>query len=287
MQKGNIKLNSDELNIALVQCDLSWENREANYKHVQELIHSTLEKKSDENPDLILLPETFATGFTMKSERIAEPDEGPTETFLKETAKNTKATICGGWIRKNPEGKPFNTVSVVSPKGEIILRYSKIHPFTFGGEDRHYSPGSEIISYDLNGFRITPFICYDIRFPEIFRRLAGETDIFTIHANWPTPRIHHWELILKTRAIENQAYIFGINRIGIAGYNKSVHHNGHSLAVAPNGDFADAGEEIETVLFHKARKRTILDYRENFPVLADRKDQNLIRVRTAEHSSQT
>ncbi|EMY77828.1 hydrolase, carbon-nitrogen family [Leptospira weilii serovar Ranarum str. ICFT] len=279
-------MNRGELNVALVQCDLSWENRETNYEHVRNLIHSTLKKKSDENPDLILLPETFATGFTMRSERIAEPDEGSTETFLREIAKDTRATICAGWIRKNPEGKPFNTVSVVSPNGEIVLRYSKIHPFTFGGEDRHYNSGSEIISYDLNGFRITPFICYDIRFPEIFRRLAGETDIFTVHANWPTSRIHHWELILKTRAIENQAYVFGVNRIGIAGHDKSVPHNGHSLAVAPNGDFEDAGENTETILFYKAHKKSILDYRENFPVLADRKDQNLIRIRIAERSSQ-
>ncbi|WP_061249284.1 carbon-nitrogen family hydrolase [Leptospira alstonii] len=280
-------MNHGELNVALVQCDLSWENQETNYEHVRNLIHSTLEKKPDENPDLILLPETFATGFTMRSERIAEQDEGPTETFLKEIAKDTRATICAGWIRKNPKGKPFNTVSVVSPTGEIVLRYSKIHPFTFGGEDRHYSSGSEIVGYDLNAFRITPFICYDIRFPEIFRRLAGETDIFTVHANWPIPRIHHWELILKTRAIENQAYVFGVNRIGIAGHNKSVHHNGHSLAVAPNGDFEDAGENAETILFYKAYKKSILDYRENFPVLADRKDQNLIQVRIAEHSSRT
>ncbi|EMO60445.1 hypothetical protein LEP1GSC133_3179 [Leptospira borgpetersenii serovar Pomona str. 200901868] len=93
-------------------------------------------------------------------------------------------------------------------------------------------------------------------------------------------------MILKTRAIENQAYVFGINRIGIAGHNKSIHHNGHSLAVAPNGDFMDVGEGIETVLFYNARKRSILDYRENFPVLSDRKDQSLIRVRTVEHSSQ-
>ncbi|EQA53814.1 carbon-nitrogen family hydrolase [Leptospira kmetyi] len=279
-------MNPGELNVALVQCDLSWENQDANYEHVRKLIRSSLEKNKNEKADLILLPETFATGFTMRSERIAEPDEGPTETFLREISKETQAVVCAGWIRKNPDGKPFNTVSVVNPNGEIILRYSKIHPFTFGGEDRHYSSGSEIISYDLNGFRITPFICYDIRFPEIFRRLAGETDIFTIHANWPIPRIHHWELILKTRAIENQAYVFGVNRIGIAGYNKSVHHNGHSLAVEPNGEFTDAGEEVETILFHKAFQKSISDYRENFPVLPDRKDPAGIRVRIAEHSSQ-
>ncbi|MBM9499829.1 carbon-nitrogen family hydrolase [Leptospira sp. 201903071] len=279
-------MNPGELNVALVQCDLSWENQEANYDHVRNLILSTLDKKKEERPDLILLPETFATGFTMRSERIAEPNDGPTETFLKKIAKETEAYICAGWIRKNPEGKPFNTVSVVKPDGGIVLRYSKIHPFTFGGEDRHYSSGSEILSYDLNGFRITPFICYDIRFPEIFRRVAGETDIFTIHANWPIPRIHHWELILKTRAIENQAYVFGVNRIGIAGYNKSVHHNGHSLAVAPNGDFTDAGDEVETILFYKAEKKSIIEYRETFPVLRDRKDPETIKVRSSERSSQ-
>ncbi|EMJ89933.1 MULTISPECIES: carbon-nitrogen family hydrolase [Leptospira] len=279
-------MNPNELNVALIQCDLSWENQKTNYEHVRNLIHSTLEKNSNEKPDLILLPETFATGFTMRSERIAEPDEGPTETFLQEIANFTRATICAGWIRKNQYGKPLNTVSVVNPKGIIILRYSKIYPFTFGGEDRHYSAGSEIFSYDLNGFRITPFICYDIRFPEIFRKVAGDTDVFTVHANWPVPRIHHWELILKTRAIENQAYVFGVNRIGIAGYNQSVPHNGHSLAVAPNGDFVDAGEGNETILFYKAHKNSILDYRKNFPVLLDRKDPNLIGVKVTEHSSQ-
>ncbi|TGK10956.1 carbon-nitrogen family hydrolase [Leptospira stimsonii] len=280
-------MNPGELNVALVQCDLSWENQDANYEHVRRLIFSTLEKRKEETPDLILLPETFATGFTMRSERIAEPDEGPTEVFLKRIAEETGAYFCAGWIRKNPEGKPFNTVSVVKPDGNIVLRYSKIHPFTFGGEDRHYSSGSEILSYDLNGFRITPFICYDIRFPEIFRRVAGETDIFTIHANWPIPRIHHWQLILKTRAVENQAYVFGVNRIGIAGYNRSVHHDGHSLAVSPNGEFTDAGEEVETILFYKAEKKTILEYRESFPVLKDRKDPETIIVRSTVHSSQT
>ncbi|PKA04790.1 carbon-nitrogen family hydrolase [Leptospira ellisii] len=279
-------MNPNELNVALVQCDLSWENQEANYEHVENLLKNSL-KTASEKPDLILLPETFATGFTMRSERIAEPDGGPTEIFLKKIANETNAHICAGWIRKNPAGKPFNTLSVVAPDGEIIVRYSKIHPFTFGGENRHYEAGSEILSYDLNGFRITPFICYDIRFPEIFRKLAGGTDIFTIHANWPVPRIHHWELILKTRAVENQAYVFGVNRIGIAGYNKSVPHNGHSLAVEPNGDFTDVGENEETVLFYKADKKKIAEYRENFPVLSDRRDPESIKVRVAERSSRT
>ncbi|TGK28151.1 carbon-nitrogen family hydrolase [Leptospira gomenensis] len=279
-------MNPNELNVALVQCDLSWENQEANYERVESLLKNS-SKTFPGQTDLILLPETFATGFTMRSERIAEPDGGPTETFLKKIANDTSAHVCAGWIRKNPGGKPFNTVSVVAPDGEIVLRYSKIHPFTFGGEDRHYSAGSEIVSYDLNGFRITPFICYDIRFPEIFRRLAGETDIFTVHANWPVPRIHHWELILKTRAVENQAYVFGVNRIGIAGYNKSIPHNGHSLAIEPNGDFTDAGENVETVLFYRADKKRISEYRENFPVLSDRRTPESIEVRTAVRSSRT
>ena len=184
----------------------------------------------------------FSTGFSMKSLEFAEDKEGATESFLKHIAHKTGSLVGGGWIEKNGSALPFNTFSLVSPTG-VLARYRKIHPFSFAGEDKFYTPGNELIVLDWKGWKLTPLICYDLRFPESFRQTSGITDLYLVIANWPSVRISHWLSLLEARALENQAYVFGLNRVGSAGRKEKLFHNGFSAIIDPWGRKSiDSGE---------------------------------------------
>lgn len=250
------------LKVAAIQMDIIWENKRENFLKLDKLFEGL------NGVDLVILPETFATGFTMKSEKFSESSCGETEEFLLQWAEKLDALLVGGWIESNPNGNPFNTVSLVNPSGEIS-RYRKIHPFSYGGEDKTFSSGNKIIQVEWNGFKITPFICYDLRFPEIFRRVVGNTDLFIIPANWPSPRIHHWLTLLKARALENQAYVVGVNRVGVAGTIRKLYHNGYSGLFHPFGGDTILGSEREEVLVFSLDLDELKKVREEFPYLKD------------------
>jgi omega-amidase len=253
------------LDLAGIQYDIAWEDKEKNFTKVQNLI-STVPFQNG----LIVLPETFATGFTMQSEKFSETQLGRTENFLLEQAKKSNNLIAAGWIEKNPEGKPFNTLSVASPKGEILYRYRKIHSFSLAGEDIHFAAGNQTLNFEYNEFKISPLICYDLRFPEIFRENA-DSDLFIVIANWPEIRIEHWLSLLKARAIENQAYVLGVNRIGIAGRKKFLHHNGNTVLYDWNGNETKTNLNTEECLITKISLEDLKEVREKLPFLKDRK----------------
>ncbi|MCE9500758.1 MAG: carbon-nitrogen family hydrolase [Leptospira sp.] len=260
-------MDSDNfIKISIVQPDIVWENPESNFTHFTGLINGC-----DENPDLVILPETCSTGFTMKSKDFAEERNGKSENFFLGLANARKSYIGGGWIEKNPDGLPFNTFSIASPSGEIIARYRKIHPFSPGKEDQHFSAGKEIVRFKIKNFTITPFICYDLRFPEVFRKASGETDIFIVVGNWPAERIQTWVTLLKARSIENVAYAIGVNRVGLAGRKNPIDHNGYSGFFYPDGksQILDSGKE-ET-LSSEISKIWLDKFRETHPYLKDRK----------------
>ncbi len=252
----------DWFSIAGFQTDIFWEDREKNFSNLREKI-SHLGKK-----DILIFPETFSTGFTMKSKLFSEPLFGDTEKFLLEISSNTGSLVGGSWIEENPQGKPFNTLSFVTPEGQFH-RYRKIHPFSYGGEDRFFSHGDKTVTFEWKGLKISPLICYDLRFPEVFRDSVGKTDLYILVANWPSPRIHHWLSLLKARAIENQAYIIGINRVGVAGKIQKLYHNGYSAFFGPWGSETIVTSEKEDVLEVSLSLEELKIVREEFPYLKD------------------
>jgi predicted amidohydrolase len=188
------------------QFDIVWEDKAANFERVRALVTDT----TVEPGALIVLPEMFATGFSMRLENIVEPQQGPTQQFLSQLARETGAYVIGGVATSNQDGRGRNEALVVDPEGKEILRYCKLHPFSLGGEDKHFAPGEETCSFACGPFHVAPFICYDLRFPEIFRhqtRLGAQ--ILVVIANWPGARDAHWQTLLRARAVENQAYVIG------------------------------------------------------------------------------
>jgi len=252
------------MRVALVQLDIAWEDVEENHRRA--LRHLKQAKASGAR--LVLLPEMFSTGFSMKSDRIAQAPGGPSETFLRDTAGKL-----GLWILASvPEAgtpAPRNTALIVSPAGEVT-RYAKIHPFSFGGENRVYTGGDRVVTANIEGVRVTPFVCYDLRFPEPFRLAAEETDLFAVVANWPQERISHWKTLLSARAIENLCYVAGVNRVGEGG---GLRYTGDSAAISPWGETLAGGGSEETLLLFDADPSVVRDARARFPALSDRRPE--------------
>jgi omega-amidase len=248
--------------IAGIQFGMKWEDKVHNFSLLRELMRGITGK------DLILLPETFSTGFTMNSKLYSEKQLGQTECFLLEMAQKTNALVGGGWIEENLEGLPYNTFSLVSPEGNF-WRYRKIHPFSFAGEDQYFSAGSEVLTFAWRGVNITPLVCYDLRFPEVFRSRVGKTDLFAVIGNWPSSRIHHWLALLKARAIENQSYTIGVNRVGVAGKVKKLSHNGYSGFFSPTGTETVLQSESQDILEVSFSMDELKRVREEFPYLKD------------------
>ncbi len=248
------------MKVGLIQFDIAWEDAEENHRRVSK----RLEEAARLGARLAILPEMFCTGFSMDAARIAQPPGGPTETFLKQRARALRLWVIGS-IAEAGAPAPRNTALIVSPDGDVA-RYSKIHPFTYAGEDRHYAPGERIVTVEIDGVRVTPFICYDLRFPEPFRVAAAGTDLFVVVANWPESRREHWRTLLRARAIENQAFVAGVNRVGDGG---KLHYAGDSALIDPLGDaIAEAGDR-EAVLVGEIEVERVRRGREHFPVLAD------------------
>ena len=176
------------MRVGVVQMDIAWEEKEKNYRKVERF----LEKARSEKVDLLVLPEMFALGFTMNSDSFAEDTDGPTTRFLSRCAGKSSMHILGSCVFKGPD-KPHNAALLYSPEGELLARYDKVHPFTMGDEDKHYSAGDRPVVVKAAGFRIQLTVCYDLRFPELYRAgLDRGADLITVIANWPIERERHW-----------------------------------------------------------------------------------------------
>jgi len=250
--------------VALLQLDIVWEDWAASHTRAGRL----LEEAARGGARLAVLPEMFSTGFSMRPERVAQPPGGPSETFLRERARDLGLWIIAS-IPESTGGRPRNVALVVPPSGEVT-RYAKIHPFSFAGEDRQYEAGEGIVTVSIEETRVTPFICYDLRFPEPFRLAADRTDLYVVVSNWPERRQFHLRALLEARAIENQAYVVGVNRTG---EGDGVRYAGNSVAFSPWGEvLAEAGEE-ETAVFCEVEAAVVARARETFPALKDRRPQ--------------
>jgi predicted amidohydrolase len=246
-----------------VQHHIAWENKRDNFARVEALL--TLAKP--EAGSLVLLPEMFATGFSMNAGAIAEERGRETDQFLAATAKQFKVFLLGGVVAPHAKGKGFNQCVVFSPDGAEVARYSKIQTFTPGGESDNYQAGQEVVLFSWQGFTVAPFICYDLRFPEHFRTATRRgAQLITVISSWPAARIQHWVTLLQARAIENQAYVAGVNRCGT---DPKFIYTGRSIIVSPKGDIlADAGNG-EAVIGADINLEELLTYRKDLPFLAD------------------
>ncbi|HOJ58939.1 MAG TPA: carbon-nitrogen family hydrolase [bacterium] len=250
-----------------VQLDIVWENKQANFAKVGSL----LEEVPIDPGSLIVLPEMFATGFSMNVAAMAEDESGGTFAFLKDLARRRQAFVGGGVVTRNPDGRGCNEAVIIDSRGFLYSRYSKIHPFSLAGENRHYAPGNRIVTFPLHEFTVAPFICYDLRFPEIFRlAVRRNVDLFMVIACWPAKRESHWMALLAARAIENQAYVIGVNRCGA---DPEHAYSGRSQIVDPSGRvIADAGND-EGLLRAELDHAWVENYRRELPFLTDRREE--------------
>jgi omega-amidase len=245
------------------QYDIAWQNKSANYLRVRSLV----EAAASEPGSLLVLPEMFATGFSMDIDIVAEGENGATSDFLASLALQRGSYIAGGLVSRADADLGSNDAVVFGPGGHLIGKYRKMHPFSLGGEDKHYAAGQDPIVFDWNGVKVCPLICYDLRFPEIFRTavLRG-TEVFVVIANWPRARQRHWEILLKARAVENQAYVVGVNRVG---RDPNLKYVGGSLIVDPHGEVIADGADREEVIRAEIDRDDLRDYRRRFPALRD------------------
>ncbi len=250
------------LSVAAVQHDIVWENPEENFVRLAPVIAAA----ANDGARLIVLSEMFPTGFSMDSSAIAEPSDGPSHEFLVTMATENDAHVCGSIATRRAEGLPVNRFVLASPDGSA-RHYDKIHPFTYGGEHEHYQGGSELVTWDVDGVRVSPFVCYDLRFADEFWALGPDTDLFVVVANWPAKRRGHWKALLRARAIENLAYVVATNRVGEGG---GIAYAGDSVALDPLGE-GDPVPDEPAVVVGSIDTDHVAAVRDRFGFLADRR----------------
>lgn len=247
----------EKLNISLVEFDIEWENPQANREFLSELL-------SGIRTDIIVLPEMFSTGFSMNVQRIAEPPFGPTYQWMSNLSKELNSAVCGS-ISTEENGKYYNRFYFLTPYESFI--YDKKHLFGYGRETESYSAGNEIISFDYLGWKIRPIVCYDLRFP-VWCRNTDNYDLMICVASWPAVRVEPWKALLKARAIENMAYVVGVNRIGIDDYD--LKYNGNSKVFDAVGEELKLNSTKKFVFQTEISSLSLEKYRQNFRFLDDR-----------------
>ena len=252
--------------VAAIQHDIVWEDGPATQARLEPLIAQA----ASGGARLIVVSEMYATGFSMQADRVAEQPGGPNERFLTEQAQRHDAWLIGSIAQwAGPAGDPLaaNVAVVAGPAGQVF-RYDKIHPFSYAGEHEHYRAGKDFLTVDVDGLRVSVFICYDLRFADEFWALAPDTDLYVVPANWPQPRSEHWRVLLRARAIENQAFVLGCNRVGEA---DKLTYQGDSAIIDPMGRTLAQASHSETVLMVDVDPAQVRQVRQRFPFLADRR----------------
>lgn len=252
----------DILRIAALQSNIVWEDIDANLNAHSEKIKSLKNKEID----LIVLPEMFATGFSMNPQKWAQPMQGSIVSWMLQTAKNYTAHVAGS-VAIVDKNKFYNRLILVSPEGKI-QHYNKRHLFAYAGEDKKYNAGKTRVLVDLHGWQIMLNVCYDLRFP-VWSRNDCNYHLLLNVANWPERRAMHWKQLLVARAIENQAFVIGVNRIGEDG--NGINHSGESRIIDPLGNSLwEANANKEEIHIAELHSKDLIEIREKFPFLADR-----------------
>jgi predicted amidohydrolase len=247
----------------IAQIDIIWNNMPKNMKKIEELVMEA----SQNNVELILFPEMALTGFTMNINKLILSEEEILKWISHIAVDNNINIGLGFAIKVDEKGK--NKYVIVSKEGNILALYTKIHPFSYSGEDGKYYKGSEIFNCEIKEFQITPFICYDLRFPEIFQAASKKSQVITVAASWPKAREEHWITLLKARAIENQCYIIGINRIGLG---DGIEYGGKSIFVNPDGKILNQMNSKEMLIIEDLKMTAIEEVKYRFDIKKDRRE---------------
>jgi Predicted amidohydrolase len=250
------------MKIALYQKNIIWEDKEANYLHLEE----RLQMPSGKDIDMILLPEMSFTGFSMNTDATKEADF-KTIKKVGTIAKQYHIAIGFGWV-KDCGAKSENHYTVINQYGDILSDYAKIHPFSYSGEDKKFQGGSNIPVFQFEGTTFSTFICYDLRFPEVFQIASKSADAILVPANWPEVRAEHWKCLLRARAVENQVYIMAVNCVGNM---NGLDYSGDSCIIAPDGEILQELSGREGVLEYEW-KDDVQRIRKEFPVKKDRRE---------------
>jgi omega-amidase len=257
-----LSLEKLSMRIVAVQSDIHWEDRSANHANVRAL----LDRAQVQAGALVVLPEMFDVGFSMNPIATDPGMPSQSEAFVRQLASELNVAVLAGVVARTEDGRLANEAIAVAPDGAELARYRKCRPYSLAGEHRHYCAGTARASFEWDGCRIAPFICYDLRFPELFRPAAAESDMMIVIASWPEPRIEHWVRLLQARAIENLAWVLGVNRTGS---DPTLNYVGRSCLFDSQGKpvfEADAKEQILVADVDPAESRC---WRERFPVLSD------------------
>jgi predicted amidohydrolase len=250
--------------VAGLQLDIVWEDPAENFRRTGVLVREAV----DRGARVLALPELFATGFSMRSEAMAARAE-EVRAFLAGTAVEHGVWLIGGYAEPGVE-RPANACGIFGPNGDEVLHYRKIHPFSLASEPEHYEAGLDLFTLEIEGVRVTPLICYDLRFPELFRAAATATDLYVVIANWPTRRAHAWRTLLAARAIDDQAWVLGINRVGEA---EGHPHRGDTTLLDPWGEVVATLADVPGVVTGEVDAAVVSDARQRFSFLDDRRPE--------------
>lgn len=249
----------ENLNVTIIQADLLWENTSANLKMFENYFDKI------ENSDLVVLPEMFTTGFTMNIKDHAQPMNGRVVNWMQNQALERNFAILGSTIIKD-EDKTFNRAIMALPCG-TALKTDKRHLFRMGNEHKHYSPGTKQKIFQFFGWRVRPLICYDLRFP-VWSRNKNDYDVLVYVANWPAPRREVWKTLLKARALENQCYVIGVNRIGKDGMG--LEYAGDSVVIDYKGNVVcEVAEKTAGMATTTLNLSSLHQFRDKFPAFMD------------------
>lgn len=258
----------ENLKITIFQAYLFWENVDKNLKNLSLKLSGGIREKTD----IIVLPEMFNTGFTMNAIEFAEEMDGKTMQWMHQTAQSYNCVVAGSLIIREKD-KFYNRLIWMNTDGSYE-KYDKRHLFGLGKEDENFSPGEENVVVNLKGWKIRLAICYDLRFPVWLRNVGTPYDILLLIASWPDKRSSHWRTLIAARAIENQSYVVGVNRVGHDG--NQIYHSGHSMVIGPNGNTVYYKPEDEDLYTTTINYEEIIKIRRQLPFLADADDFKII-----------
>lgn len=252
--------------VGICQTDVVFEDKKYNLIAAEDYIS----KSADKGARLVLFPEMSMTGFSLEPEHVFETREDcPTIQAMKQYSIQYQVALGFGYVLKE-HGEYTNRYMIIDEKGSVLCDYAKIHPFSYAQEEIYYAKGDQLSYCTIDGITIAPLICYDLRFPELFQKASVTADLLLVPANWGGPRNSHWKLLLQARALENQSYVIGINRVG---KDEITYYVGNSMIVDPEGEIIDVLEEQAGLMIVDVEKSKVDEYRSSFPVKMDRRPE--------------
>ena len=252
------------MKVAAVQMDIVWHDRSVNHDKARRMAAQAKEAGAD----LLVLPEMFSTGFSMDTSITVEPLDGPTPMLLRSLARDLDMTVVGGFVLERDEAGPQNVSLAVDRKGNDLALYAKVHQIGLLEEDANYEPGKWPVIFEMEDIGATCFVCYDLRFPELFRAVVDRCGLILVIASWPAVRQLHWDILLQARAVESQCFMVGVNRVGEGGGHTFL---GGSAVIDPLGLILAHEDDKETLLLADIDPAMVKEIRSTLPFLKDRK----------------